>query len=203
MTQFTSTFATNAPVDRHIVHCLRCQKPYDSVTAQWCNCLSKDRTLQCPNCGGCFCFANHSFKQTFWVGAPAVIWQRKMHEPAAARRVETDPALKRPLVLIVDDEPEIRAMAVEVVASLGYGYVVASNGEEGLALAREHRPEVVVTDAFMPKLDGREMCRRIKSEAGCGNPFVVIMTSLYKAVSKPFDAAKLRQTLRRLIGSTV
>jgi len=68
----------------------------------------------------------------------------------------------RPLVLLVDDKPEIREVAIRVIEILGYGLVVAKNGEEGLELAARYQPELVLTDAMMPQLDGWEMGLRIK-----------------------------------------
>ncbi|MGZ8779675.1 MAG: response regulator, partial [Thermoanaerobaculia bacterium] len=40
----------------------------------------------------------------------------------------------------------------------------ATNGQDGLDLAQEYRPNLILSDAFMPKLDGREMCRMLKDD---------------------------------------
>ena len=84
-------------------------------------------------------------------------------------------------MLVVDDEKDIQRVATRVIESLGYGLVVAHDGEEGLALARRYRPELVLTDALMPRLDGREMGRRIKARpaSAARPPKVVVMTALY------------------------
>lgn len=96
--------------------------------------------------------------------------------------------LRRPLVLFADDDPTGRAIATRVIESLGFGVVVASNGEEALAVAREHRPQLIVTDALMPKLDGREMGRIVKSELP--DTKVVVITSVYKDPRYKHEAFK-------------
>ena len=85
------------------------------------------------------------------------------------------------LILVVDDEADVQRMAAVAVELLGFGVLRASNGEEGLALVKSHRPDVVLTDAFMPKMDGREMFRLIKADPEISSVPVVIMTSLYTA----------------------
>ena len=72
--------------------------------------------------------------------------------------------MKRPLILVVDDEKDIQRVAVRVLESLGYGLVLAPNGEAGLEIARRYKPDLVLSDALMPKLDGREMCLRLKND---------------------------------------
>ena len=81
-------------------------------------------------------------------------------------------------------------MAAVAVELLGFGVLRASNGEEGLALVKSHRPDVVLTDAFMPKMDGREMCRLIKADPEISGVPVVIMTSLYTASRYKYEAYK-------------
>ena len=100
---------------------------------------------------------------------------------------------------------------------LGYGLIVARNGTDGLALARSHRPDLVLTDALMPGLDGREMCRQLKTDAETRAIKVVVMTALYTApryqtegirhfqadqyVAKPLDVDQLDAILRAQLGS--
>ena len=129
-----------------------------------------------------------------------------------------DPELvEHPLVLIVDDEKDIRRVAFAVVTGLGYHAVVASDGEEGIELAARYKPDLILTDAFMPKLDGREMCRRIKTNPETAAAKVVVITSVYTAsrykyeaykefqaddyLSKPLDLSSLRDLLRKHLGS--
>lgn len=163
------------------------------MDAGWCSCLHKERTLTCPHCLQCFCESPFTYKKKFWAEAPQALWDRKLEEHRAgdAPFLNAPPeAVIRPLVLLVDDEAEIRAVAFRVIEMLGYGLVVARDGEEGLRLASIYRPQLVLTDAMMPKLDGREMARRIKTDTNLSGAKVVVMTSLYKDARYKYEALK-------------
>jgi two-component system response regulator YesN len=86
--------------------------------------------------------------------------------------------LKRPLIVIADDDPTSRAVTQKIAAGLEFGVLIANNGRELLELVRQHKPELVITDALMPYLDGREAARIIKEEFP--GTRVVLMTSVYK-----------------------
>jgi CheY-like chemotaxis protein len=206
-----------API-RYVVNCQNCRGAFDAMAAPWCSCLQKERTLRCPFCDHCFCTAPSSYKKEFWVGAPAGMWARKQEEHGRSVPF-VNPAVgetKRPLVQIVDDEKEILDIAIRVVLGLGYGVVVARNGEEGLAMARTYRPDLVLSDAMMPKMDGREMALRIKEDPETSGVKVIIMTSLYTDaryktealksfrvdgyVPKPLRTGALREILQKHLG---
>ncbi len=67
-------------------------------------------------------------------------------------------------ILLVDDEPNIREVVGLYLRLEGYTVVEATDGDEALELYRRHRPELVILDLILPKLDGLEVCRRIQSE---------------------------------------
>jgi sigma-B regulation protein RsbU (phosphoserine phosphatase) len=69
-------------------------------------------------------------------------------------------------VLYVEDEPLTREVFVRILERKVTTLYQAENGEEGLGLFREHKPEIVVSDVRMPALDGIEMSRRIKAMEG-------------------------------------
>lgn len=165
--------------------CHACKGTFDALTAEFCSCLACERTLVCPGCGSCSCAAPADFKRRFWTGAPRQLWDRKLAEHRRAAEPPANPApeeVVRPLVLLVDDEADIRRLAVLEIQALGYGVVQARDGAEGLELARRYRPDLVLSDALMPRLDGRDLCRRIKHELRLEGIKVVVMTSLYKGV---------------------
>lgn len=164
------------------VECYNCKSRFDAGDASWCSCLFKERTISCPNCLGCFCKAPHSYKQAFWASAPQSLWAKKMTENRSTFERQPNPppeAVARPMVLVVEDEREIQEVVARVIGALGYGLVTAWNGQEGLELARAYRPDLVLTDALMPKMDGRELCRQIKSDPELSGTRVIVMTSLY------------------------
>jgi len=66
-------------------------------------------------------------------------------------------------ILVVDDDPKIRAVVRRGLAYEGYRVVEAASGEEGLEKAREHLPELVVLDIMLPGIDGLEVTRRLRS----------------------------------------
>lgn len=161
------------------VQCPSCGKPYDAEKAADCHCLQPVRTVQCPHCAACLCNAPNGFGDTFWRHATPAMWERRR----ARTPGEADPAA-RPVdaaaktVLFADDDATSRAIARRVVESLGYQVVLAGNGEEALDLARQYKPELIITDALMPRLDGRDMAKTIKEEYPATK--IVVITSVYK-----------------------
>jgi CheY-like chemotaxis protein len=82
-------------------------------------------------------------------------------------------------LLVVDDDKYVQLLAREGMASQ-FDLTVAKNGLEGLEIARATHPDVVVTDALMPGLDGRELCLALKNDPSTADIKVVIMTSVYR-----------------------
>ncbi len=76
-------------------------------------------------------------------------------------------------ILIVEDDRHIVALVRYILEREGYDVRVARDGVEGLDTAREYMPDLVVLDLNMPRMDGVEMCRRLKSEQ---NPLVIFLT---------------------------
>lgn len=203
----------------YTVLCFNCASPFDPVDSPWCNCLVSKRTFVCPSCLNCFCKAPPAYKQKFWESAPRSLWDRSEAEHSGKFEPPENPAPEaaaRPLVLVVDDEPDIQRMALRAIGGLGYGAVLARNGLEGLELAAKYLPDLVLSDAFMPKMDGREMCRQIKENPATSQIKVVVMTSLYTAarykaeahrdfhideyMSKPLEIRRLQTVLQKLLG---
>ena len=168
--------------DSYDVGCYNCQATFDASRAEWCSCVGRDNTLVCEHCGGCFCKAPAAYKERFWVDAPSSLFERKMIGSKRTHGARTNPEpreIKRPLILLVEDDENVQLIVRTVVTSMGYGFVVGANGQEGLALAREYNPDLILSDAFMPKLDGREMCRLLKEDPVTARAKAIIMTGLY------------------------
>jgi len=63
-------------------------------------------------------------------------------------------------ILVIDDEAHIRRVIALKLKKRGYRVVMAANGEEGLNIIKSQRPNVVVSDIMMPKLDGKSLCEQ-------------------------------------------
>ena len=163
--------------------CYNCRVVFDATEADWCSCLTRDRTVVCTNCLTCFCKAAPAYKETFWLEAPPRLFARKAAElqrQSLAIVPNPSPAeVKRPLVMLVEQDEVIQAMMQRVCANLGYGSVSATSGDEGLDVARKYHPNLILADSFLPTLDGREMCRRLKEEPAFADTKMVVMTGLY------------------------
>jgi CheY-like chemotaxis protein len=82
------------------------------------------------------------------------------------------------LILVVDDEPDLLALLVDQVSSLGYDVVAARDGAEGLRLTLDRHPDVILTDVIMPYMDGLEMLERLRSRPETRGIPVIALTAL-------------------------
>jgi two-component system, OmpR family, alkaline phosphatase synthesis response regulator PhoP len=85
-----------------------------------------------------------------------------------------------PKILIVDDEPHIRMLIEQTLEELedeGVNFITAVNGEEALNLICEEKPDLVFLDVMMPKMNGIEVCRRVKKELGLNEVYIVLLTA--------------------------
>ena len=70
-----------------------------------------------------------------------------------------------PTVLVVDDERQIAAIARDYLTRAGFSVTIASDGASGLELARQKRPDLIVLDLGLPKLDGLDVARALRKES--------------------------------------
>ena len=83
-------------------------------------------------------------------------------------------------LLIVDDEAHIRMLIEQTLEELedeDVSFFSAGNGEEALQIIRDENPQLVFLDVMMPKMNGMEVCRRVKKELGLSNVFIVLLTA--------------------------
>lgn len=198
--------------ERHIYHCPNCRLASDAMRATVCRCISQKPSPVCASCGNCWCSAPMSTQTRLWLAAPLSLRARLDGERALREQLRQRTAAGAPLVLIVDDDEEIREIAAEAIGELGYSTIAVDSATAALDVVEHERPDVVITDALMPRLDGRELCRLIKG--GFKGTRVVIMTALYTAphykyeafrdfkddeyLPKPIDFVRLRDVLARL-----
>jgi len=89
---------------------------------------------------------------------------------------------KPPRILIVDDNETNRDILMTRLSAHGYDLKQAADGEEALAAAKEHLPDLILLDVMMPKIDGIEVCRRLKADSSL--PFMPIILVTAKADTK-------------------
>ncbi len=87
-----------------------------------------------------------------------------------------------PLLLIVDDNPTNVDILQARLAANNYEIITAADGEEGLAMARDEQPDLILLDIMMPKMDGIEVARHLRADASL--PFMPIIMVTAKADSK-------------------
>jgi two-component system, OmpR family, alkaline phosphatase synthesis response regulator PhoP len=117
-------------------------------------------------------------------------------------------------ILIVDDEPQIVEICKDYFKSAGYETVTASNGIEGVSLARREKPDLIVLDLMMPEMDGLDVCREIRKESNV--PIIMLTARVEETdkliglelgaddyITKPFSprelVARVRVVLRRVV----
>ncbi len=120
-------------------------------------------------------------------------------------------------ILIVDDEAHIRMLIEQTLEELedeGVEFFTAENGEIALELIREEKPQLVFLDVMMPKMNGMEVCRRVKKELGIENIFIILLTAKGQEadrqkgldmgadmyLTKPFDPEVLLQKAKAVLG---
>ena len=82
-------------------------------------------------------------------------------------------------ILIVDDQIHALHGVSRIMMGAGYEVLEASNGEDCLKLAAELRPDLILLDVFLPDIDGREVCRRIKTDPETKDSYVVLFSSIH------------------------
>src|SRR5579875_1715075 len=83
-------------------------------------------------------------------------------------------------ILIVDDEAHIRMLIEQTLEDLeddGVEFLTAENGEQALEIIQAENPQVVFLDVMMPKMNGMEVCRRVKKELLLNNVYIVLLTA--------------------------
>jgi len=82
-------------------------------------------------------------------------------------------------VLVIDDEPDVVRLILKVLSPRGHVVQTARDGASALARVASEPPDVILLDSDLPKIDGAEVCRRIKTDAATARIPIVMMTSAY------------------------
>jgi CheY-like chemotaxis protein len=111
------------------------------------------------------------------------------------------------LVLVVDDEPDVRTSLSLILRMEGYRVIAAAQGQVALELIEEEVPDIVLTDFMMPWMNGRELIREIRRRDATRHVPAIIMSGvtpgepeLWDAyLRKPMEIAGLLNTIERLL----
>jgi adenylate cyclase len=118
-----------------------------------------------------------------------------------------------PLILVVDDEPANRALLRKLLGHHGYQSVEAEDGVQALSAVEEHDPDMLCLDVMMPRMDGVEVCQRLRSQPQHAGLPILMLTALDRTedrargleagandfLSKPFDELELTARIRSLL----
>jgi DNA-binding response OmpR family regulator len=96
----------------------------------------------------------------------------------------TDAAPSPARVLIVDDEPNILLSLQFLMKKAGYDVRTAKDGEQALAEVAREKPDIILLDVMMPKLDGFSVCQRIKSDPDLSSVRIVMLTARGRDVER-------------------
>jgi len=165
----------------------------------WRTAIREGRKTQ-EECNAC------AYRQAWVRGELATDDFVKKHE----RRGQPRSALR---VLVVDDEPNILFALEETVRDLGFECIAACDGEDALVIARGARPDLIITDVIMPRLNGFELCEKLKADEATRNIPVVMVTvragdrdrtqgssaGAAAYLIKPFHLTELKEIIDKLL----
>jgi DNA-binding response OmpR family regulator len=137
----------------------------------------------------------------------------------AAQAIDAVPAGAGKLILVVDDEEEIRKLVRRLLTQRGHRVLEADRGLLALRLVKDHTPDLIVLDAMLPELHGFDIARRIKGSAKYGRIPIVMISAVYRGwriaedlkqnygvdeyFEKPFKIAEVMDAVQRLLSRGV
>ncbi|MBN1116524.1 MAG: response regulator [Bacteroidales bacterium] len=137
---------------------------------------------------------------------------KDVEEDVAINESFKDPKGKGSLVLIVEDDPDLRSFISSELSGI-HRVIEASNGKEGLEIAFESIPDIIVSDVMMDELDGIDMCKQLKTDIRTSHIPVILLTARHSEeikqnsfeigaddyITKPFNVSLLQTRISNLI----
>ncbi len=127
-----------------------------------------------------------------------------MEEPVEQKRI-----------LVADDEPHILRVVKDKLSNAGFTVLVATNGEEALQIALREKPDLILLDVMMPKMNGFDVCRKLRAESGFPSIPILLLTArgqeadkkmgieagATEYITKPFSPRELLQNVQNKLGA--
>lgn len=114
-------------------------------------------------------------------------------------------------VLVAEDDPSVRMTIEFVLKDEGFDVLLAEDGEQALSLALEAKPDVILLDQIMPKLDGKEVLAALRRDDSTKDIPVLVLTGMARGepsewpgatfVGKPFSPDALVQRIREVLAA--
>jgi DNA-binding response OmpR family regulator len=122
---------------------------------------------------------------------------------------------EQPMILIADDDPQIRSMLSLRLINLGFNVIQAKDGAEALQLARDHRPDLILLDVMMPNMNGWEVARAVRQDPALRDVAIVMLTAIGARINeltspqyavddyvdKPFEFSALEKKIRAALAN--
>lgn len=116
------------------------------------------------------------------------------------------------IILVVERDPHIRELEAFFLNEAGFGVEFAADGVAALEMARTMKPDIIITEVLVPKLDGLALCRAVRKEAELKNTVILIFSILAAAtrareagadafIMKPLAEQRLVETVRELLAT--
>jgi DNA-binding response OmpR family regulator len=116
-------------------------------------------------------------------------------------------------ILVADDSPNIREILQVNLESLGFQVVLAEDGDKAVRMMTDEQPDLMIVDVMMPKINGFQICRRIKSDPKTESTPIILLTARSQEedvfwgkdcgadeyITKPFSTRELERTVVRLM----
>jgi len=125
----------------------------------------------------------------------------------------TNEILRKKKILVVDDEKELTSLVSLHMKMAGYEVLIASTGEKALDISREEKPDLIILDLMLPKIDGWEVCKQLRQDVATQDIPVIMLTARTQTedklkgfeagvddyVTKPFSPRELVARVKRVL----
>lgn len=170
-----------------------------NITKHFCQMMGGDVTVT----------SEYGKGSTFTISLPATVVDPKLKKSSEEEQKPEDVLLRKEnTVLIIDDDPASRELISRHLTKEGFSVITASGGREGISMAREMKPFVIILDVMMPEMDGWAVLTALKSDPDLASIPVIMQTFVNEKemgyalgvsdyVTKPVDRENLVEILKR------